>query len=363
MATIEARADALDMERTIFHGEVIRSGASRIDVAWSGFALRLDGAFTYGPLGQTWGELTGFSLRVDGATIYAATGVERYAPTAVGIALTGDNGRFLAYVLSGDDVILGAPGRDLLLGMGGDDRISGGRGDDELFGGSGDDRLYGGAGNDLLAGGKGVDRMEGGSGDDAYIVDHVKDTITESARGGRDKVLASVAWRLPDHVEELGLTGTAAIDGRGNAGANVIRGNIAANVLRGMDGDDVLSGLRGDDVLIGGRGRDLLSGGRGDDVYRFLAASDSPDGVGRRDRILDFHQGEDRIDLSAIDANPDRAGDQAFRFIGDAAFSGRPGELRVTSGRVHADIDGDRKADLQIDLAPPLFLERDDFIL
>jgi len=125
----------------------------------------------------------------------------------------------------------------------------------------------------------------------------------------------------------------------------------------------VLTGLAGDDVLIGGRGRDLLSGGRGDDVYRFLSLADSGPAAARRDKILDFWSGEDRIDLAAIDANPDRPGDQAFVFRGAGAFSGAAAELRVAAGRVSADIDGDRIADMRIDLQPLLLLDRDDFIL
>ena len=173
----------------------------------------------------------------------------------------------------------------------------------------------------------------------------------------------SADYVLPAHVEELGLTGTAANDGRGNDMANVLRGNSGANVLRGLKGDDALAALPGKDVLIGGGGRDLLSGGSGDDVYRFLSLDDSRATASKRDIILDFWSGEDRIDLAALDANPERAGDQAFVFRGAGSFSGANGEIRVAPGRVVADLDGDRVADLRIDLQPLLTLDRDDFIL
>src|SRR5215211_4781612 len=46
------------------------------------------------------------------------------------------------------------------------------------------------------------------------------------------------------------------------------------------------------------------------------------------DRIVDFQDGVDAIDLSQIDSNVYASGNQAFNFIGTAAFSGKPGEVR-----------------------------------
>ena len=61
-------------------------------------------------------------------------------------------------------------------------------------------------------------------------------------------------------VENLTLTGSAAINGTGNNLNNVLIGNSAANVLDG--------GL-GADTLIGGGGNDTLNGGSGSDTYLF----------------------------------------------------------------------------------------------
>ncbi len=195
------------------------------------------------------------------------------------------------------------------------------------------------------------------------MIDEAGDRAVESRDGGWDSVLASAGHVLAANVEELGLTGAADLNGRGNAAGNVMRGNSGDNILLGLGGADTLAGLSGDDVLVGGAGRDLLSGGHGDDVYRFTAASDSGAGASRRDKLLDFWSGEDVIDLSAIDANSARSGNQAFSFAGTGAFSGAAGEIRVAAGRVSADLDGDRAADLAIDLQPLLVLGRDDFIL
>ena len=69
------------------------------------------------------------------------------------------------------------------------------------------------------------------------------------------------------NVEALTLTGTAAINGTGNALNNTVTGNSAANVLDADGGDDTLNGGAGADTLIGGTGNDTLVGGLGDDTY------------------------------------------------------------------------------------------------
>jgi Ca2+-binding RTX toxin-like protein len=58
-----------------------------------------------------------------------------------------------------------------------------------------------------------------------------------------DTLSASVTTTLPGSVENLTLTGTAAINGTGNANNNVIRGNSANNTLTGLDGNDTYSFL------------------------------------------------------------------------------------------------------------------------
>ncbi|HQX81816.1 MAG TPA: calcium-binding protein, partial [Vicinamibacterales bacterium] len=84
-------------------------------------------------------------------------------------------------------------------------------------------------GSDLLDGGAGADTMRGGFGNDIYLVDNAADTVIESASAGHDIVRASVSHVLSANVEDLELTGTAAIDATGNAGQNTLRGNAAAN--------------------------------------------------------------------------------------------------------------------------------------
>ena len=62
--------------------------------------------------------------------------------------------------------------------------------------------------------------MIGGLGNDIYFVDTGLDIVIEAAGGGTDTVNASLSHDLEAEVENLILTGTANINGTGNALAN-----------------------------------------------------------------------------------------------------------------------------------------------
>lgn len=150
--------------------------------------------------------------------------------------------------------------------------------DNELTGNSADNILIGNAGNDTLNGKDGADVMHGGDGDDIYIVNHPDDSVIEEFTGGNDTVIASVAYTLGNHLENLTLSGASATVGTGNSEGNEITGSKAANVLWGRAGDDMLfgdggtdtlHGETGDDTLDGGIGKDILAGGTGNDTYIF----------------------------------------------------------------------------------------------
>ncbi len=139
---------------------------------------------------------------------------------------------------------------NLITGSATVNTIRGEGGNDTILGLGGADNLFGGDGNDSLDGGTFGDRMEGGAGNDTYIVDNTADTAVEVLAAGNDTVRAGVDFTLGAAVEDLVLTGSAAIDGTGNALANRITGNAAANRLDGGGGADTLTGGGGNDVYV-----------------------------------------------------------------------------------------------------------------
>jgi Ca2+-binding RTX toxin-like protein len=160
-----------------------------------------------------------------------------------------------------------------------------------------------------------------------------------NGRGGDD-----LLWGADARDFLFGGTGNDTLDGNGND--DVLSGDEGNDVLYGGSGNDVLHGGEGNDVLVGGSGNDVLSGGSGNDVLyltklRYGYANSGNDtltgGAGSDrfslqdtnknyvtsighdpaiDRITDFQQGVDLIDLSAYDARFDLVGDQAFSLAG-----------------------------------------------
>ena len=297
------------------------------------------------------------------------TGLAAYALTA--------NVEDLRYSGAGNFTGTGNDLNNYLYGAGGNDVLSGGDGHDTLTGNGGDDSLYGGAGHDTLIGGAGADYMEGNDGNDVYIVDNAGDVVVEASGEGTDEVYANLSsYTLGANVENLtsNLAGGAAFHGIGNGLDNVLYGQSGNDTLEGLGGNDTIRGNVGDDVLdggadndllIGGSGADVLTGGSGADTFR-IGYYESGTGSGA-DRITDFAPGSDVVDLSGWDANTGLGGDQAFSFVGSAAFSGTAGELRTyfdgTDTWVQADINGDAVADFDVRFDGAVTLSGSDFVL
>ncbi len=211
--------------------------------------------------------------------------------------------------------------------------------------------LTGNIANNIINGGLGGDTLKGGAGDDVYVVDSISDKVIENAKEGTDTVQSSITWKLGAQLENLTLTGSAAINGTGNSFANVLTGNSKANSLQGLGGNDtyvvgsgdtvienigegidtvlssvshtlsanvenltltgsavinatgnglanILIGNAANNALNGGVGADVLKGGLGDDVYVV-------DNVG--DTVTEnLNEGVDRVNASvtyALSAN------------------------------------------------------------
>ncbi len=191
-----------------------------------------------------------------------------------------------SHPVANDDTLVGGAGDDTLLGMAGNDTITGGMGQNFIAAGTGDDYIYAGGGDDTIIGGKGFDTLDFSGANHAVKVDLVGHTASGY---GVDKVSG---------IEAL----------VGSAFADTLSGDKAANVIDGGAGNDVLRG---------GKGADVLIGGSGDDTFVW-ARSDVGKGV---DRITDFGNGHDVLDLSGVFAGQKGTHADKLKLVDDAAGS------------------------------------------
>lgn len=201
--------------------------------------------------------------------------------TTLGAGL--DNLTLLSFIETGPDPMINGTGNalnNIITGNDATNILSGLDGNDTLKGVGGNDTLNGGNGNDRLDGGAGADTMKGGFGNDTYVVDNAGDVVNDPnqllpffASGGTDTVESSITYTLGLFIENLTLTGAAAINGTGNGNNNIIIGNRANNTLSGQEGNDWLNGGGGNDTLSGGLGDDTLNGGTGQDTASYSTAT------------------------------------------------------------------------------------------
>ena len=76
--------------------------------------------------------------------------------------------------------------------------------------------------------------------------------MTEAAGGGTDTVKSAVTLHAGANLENLTLTGAAAINGTGNALANIAHRQRRRQRPIGLGGDDTLNGGAGNDTMAGG---------------------------------------------------------------------------------------------------------------
>lgn len=152
----------------------------------------------------------------------------------------------------------------------------------------------------------------------------------------------------------------------GTTSSDSLFGSAAADTLKGLAGNDYLFGAGGSDVLIGGLGQDFLHGGSDTvrDIFDFNSVAESKVGSTLQDKIYNFVTGKDDIDLSGIDANTKVSADQAFKFGGTTKIAN--GVWYEKSGAdllVHADINGDKVSDMDIQLVGLSKIVATDFVL
>jgi Ca2+-binding RTX toxin-like protein len=194
-----------------------------------------------------------------------------------------------------------------------------------------------GAGDDIFNGGKnaesvrddlGTDTYKFGAGNDLFLAD---DDFANSENDGNDIVNGgrgidtynltgadTLYFINLDTKVHFGLEAQTAVELFGQTDRvigfeNVVGGTIADSIV-GSGGANSLNGSGGGDQLCGLGGRDVLTGGSGADTFVFLTLADSGIKASTRDVITDFIAGSgDIIDLSAIDANGNAAGDPALQ--------------------------------------------------
>ncbi len=150
----------------------------------------------------------------------------------------------------------------------------------------------------------------------ALLVDGDTRSMIEGAIGGmaNDKISGNFIGNLLD----------------GGKGNDTVHGQDGDDFVFGKAGNDHLWGDGGNDTMVGGSGADSLYGGVGQDIFDFNNVKSSANIAGQKDTIFGFNALEDKFDLANIDANKGTPENDAFTFIGGAAFTA-PGQVRFVA--------------------------------
>ncbi|MGZ8363245.1 MAG: M10 family metallopeptidase C-terminal domain-containing protein, partial [Caulobacteraceae bacterium] len=178
----------------------------------------------------------------------------------------------------------------------------------------------------------------------------LSDIVDETDGNGSDTLVTdafSVNLTGYTSIENATVTRAANLSLMGNSVANQLTGNDGANVINGAGGAD------------------RLTGGAGADVFDYNTTADSLKQAS--DRITDFQQNVDLIDLFGIDAKESTAPNNGFTWIDTAAFTGE-GQLRYfIDGEgntvIQANTDGDKAVEFQLVLTGTYILSDADFVL
>lgn len=410
--------DASHQDRTVFTGSFVISGDDVSSGTIKGVEDYVNGTkqFTASGLTYSVASYEYYATRGDGQGLLGDL-------LKSADSIFGSSGADRIGGYGGNDKIQAGAGNDLLLGFAGSDTLNGGTGADTMVGGAGNDSYYvdnagdrifetttpsgtidaGGidlvysyrssytlglhvengrilstgtaslTGNGLanvLHAGRGNNVLDGSAGSDtvsyANGVGGTTGVRVNLALSGSQATGGSGSDKLIS-IEKL--IGSKYSDNlTGNSLGNSLSGSSGNDVLKGAAGNDVLIGGSGDDLLVGGTGLDQLTGGSGKDRFDFNSIGESLANSRVRgsgpDVITDFTRGQDKIDLSSIDANTAVSGNQAFKtVIGSTSAFTYAGQLRMNNGVLYGNIDADSAAEFAISLVGITTLGTSDFIL
>jgi Ca2+-binding RTX toxin-like protein len=241
---------------------------------FAGFELVMKGTgFTVdGDGNPTGGTTTGFEVFENGTKVSSFVFLQSFAITDLLAAIeagTGDAYNPIAYA---DFAELLVPSFGFLIGTGSD-------GADTFYSSLGDDEIDANAGNDVFFMLEGNDQLDGDAGRDLIDARYVGSAVTIDLAAGTATYGGFTA------------TLTSIEDVIGSAFDDTIKGSGAKNWLFGNEGNDMLFG----------RG--------GKDTFAFMAD-------GSTDRINDFQDGTDKIDLKLFDFKSKAQALHAFEEVG-----------------------------------------------
>jgi serralysin len=307
----------------------------------------------------------------------------------IGIGVNSFGYDYIINTYAGNDIVdaTGGSAGDshyIATGSGNDTVIGGGAFVQSVFDQSGNDYYNMRGGADEVSAGRGRDTIYGGGGIDEISFRYIySNTLTQTTNA--QGVIVDLGQR---GVQNLGVFGHDVVrdfeDVVGGLGADRLFGTNAANRMDTNYGNDLVSGRGGADTLFARNGSDTLIGGGGADSIYLSETSAARDVVrysriidssfllseNQTDSIFDFDRTgptRDKLDLSAIDAQPGTPKNDAFIFRGDGTFTLDRGEVSVTTIGNHTvvrvDNDGDGASEMNFWVYNLTTLTAADFIL
>jgi Ca2+-binding RTX toxin-like protein len=159
----------------------------------------------------------------------------------------------------------------------------------------------------------------------------------------------------------------------GDSGDDSLYGGNGHDFVRGWGGNDLVVGGAGNDELLGEGGQDILNGGSGDDTLTGGADRDlfvfSTSSQANGDHIADLHRTIDKVDISDIDADTTREGNQSFDVVQGGFVA--PGQINYYKDPhdrdaplvVRFNTDSDPQAEFAITLGGLSYVTDSDFHL